>query len=404
MSYSFHFYLHLSFFSKEIMSALIMLIFFFCTSVCLGQNVLNNQLIPFIRETIATESVRTDPDDPAIWIHPKQSELSLIIATDKTARIGGLYTFNLDGKIIQHIENLDRPNNVDVIYGFRINETYSIDLIVVTERLQERLRIYTVNINTRQLYELTGRNTNVFIGNVGYYAAPMGLGLYKRVNDGKIYAIISRKSGPVKNYLGQYELIWNNGTIDLKFIRYFGDFLGTEIESIVVDSELGYVYYSDESYGIHKYNADPDTNQPEEIGLINATSLWEGDSEGLAIYTTSDKNGYLIITDQRSDGSVFHIFERQGMNAYINSIKTNADRTDGIEATSHPLNENFPRGLLIAMNRVDKNFLLYDWRDVENQLFSITNGVYYNQFNVFSFILEFCLFIIFSLWTSLFYS
>ncbi|CAF0930341.1 unnamed protein product [Rotaria sordida] len=354
---------------------LTLLLFFFYTYICIGQNLNNNQLIPFIHETIATQPVRTDPDDPAIWIHPTQPELSLIIATDKIARIGGLYIFDLDGKILQHIENIDRPNNVDVEYGFKINETYSIDLVVLTERLQERLRIFSVNINQRQLYELTGQNTNVFIDSSDNHAAPMGLGLYKRIDDGKIYAIISRKSGPNHNYLGQYELIWNEQLIDLKFIRYFGDFQGEEIESIVVDDQLGFVYYSDESYGIRKYNVDPQTNQTEQISFINTTNLWQGDSEGLALYTTSDTNGYLIITDQIINGSIFHIYERQGTNSYIKSIKTRADKTDGIEVTSSSLNKNFPHGLLIVMNTIEKNFLLYDWRNIENELIIVQNNV-----------------------------
>jgi len=365
--------------------------FFFWSHLCFGQHLINNQQIPFIEETIATEPVRTDPDDPSIWIHPNRPELSLIIATDKIALTGGLYVYDLNGKIIQHIENLDRPNNVDVEYGFKINETYSIDLVVLTERVQSRVRIYSIDISTRRLYEMSGQNTNVFTDSVGDEAAPMGIGLYKRVNDGKIYAIISRKSGPKRGYLGQYELIWNGGFIDLKFTRYFGDFQGLEIESIVVDDQLGYVYYSDEGYGIHKYNVDPTTNQTEQINFINTTNLWSGDSEGLALYTTSDRNGYLIVTDQLKNGSIFHIYERQGTNSYIKSIKTRAVNTDGIEATSSLLNENFPRGLLIVMNEIDKNFLIYDWRNIEKEFDSVNNGVYYNQLDWIYFILESCI-------------
>ncbi|CAF4075096.1 unnamed protein product [Adineta steineri] len=311
-------------------------------NVCFGHSLINTQSLPFIKETIATQSVQTDPDDPAIWIHPNQVELSLIIGTDKTARIGGLYVFDLNGKIIQRISNLDRPNNIDVEYGFKINETYSIDVVVVTERRKQRLRIFSINIRSRQLYEITGSNTYVFIDSNGHEAAPMGIGLYKRADDKKIYAIVSRKSGPRQGYLGQYELIWNRETIDLKFIRYFGNLQGSEIESVVVDDQLGFVYYSDEGYGIHKYNVDPNTNQNEQISFINTTNIWQGDSEGLALYTTSDKNGYLIITDQLEHGTIFHIYERQGTNSYIKSIKTRAVNTDGIEATSNSLNANFP--------------------------------------------------------------
>jgi len=370
---------------------LLITLFLFCSRNCFGQSLINNQAISVIQETIATQPVQTDPDDPAIWIHPSQPELSLLIGTDKIANIGGLYVFDLNGTIIQRIPNMDRPNNVDVEYGFQINQTYSIDLVVLTERQQRRLRIFSVNANTRQLDEFIGGNTNVFINSTGDEAAPMGIGLYKQVNGGKIYAIVSRKSGPSRGYVGQYELIWNGQSIDLKFIRYFGDFHGLEIESIFVDDQLGFVYYSDEGYGIRKYNIDPTTNQTEQIGFINTINLWQGDSEGIAVYATSNTSGYLIVTDQIANGSKFHIFERQGNNAYVNSIQTRADSTDGIEATNRPLNDNFPNGLLIVMNEIGKNFLIYDWRNIEKELNAVKNNVHYNQLNFIYFILELCI-------------
>lgn len=344
--------------------------------------------MPFIKETIATKRVQSDPDDPAIWIHPTQPQLSLLIGTDKKARIGRLYVFDLDGKVLQYIDNIDRPNNVDVEYGFKINDTHSIDLVVLTEREQKRLRIFSVNIITRRLEEIMGGNTKVFINSTGGESAPMGIGLYKRAMDGKIYAIVSRKTGPSNGYLGQYELISNDRSIDLKFIRYFGDFQGIEIESITVDDELGFIYYSDEKFGIRKYNVDPTTNQSQQIGFINTTNTWQGDSEGLGLYTTSDKHGYLIITDQIENGSIFHIYDRQGNNSYINSIKTHADMTDGIEVTSHSLNKNFPHGLLIVMNEIGRNFLVYDWRLIEKELGVIGNNVDYHKLNFICFILQ----------------
>jgi 3-phytase len=41
-------------------------------------------------------------------------------------------------------------------------------------------------------------------------------------------------------------------------VRKFGKYSGLkEIESIAVDDEMGYIYYSDEQFGVHKYYADP---------------------------------------------------------------------------------------------------------------------------------------------------
>ncbi|MFY7786627.1 MAG: phytase, partial [Thermoflexibacteraceae bacterium] len=76
----------------------------------------------------------------------------------------------------------------------------------------------------------------------------MGISLYKN-KAGKIYAIVGRKSGPTDgSYLWQY-LLEDNGAGQVKatLVRKFGVYSGKkEIESIAVDDELGYVYYSDE--------------------------------------------------------------------------------------------------------------------------------------------------------------
>src|SRR5687767_11274914 len=62
---------------------------------------------------VTTDAVAEDSDDPAIWIHPTDPSKSLIIGTDKG---GGLYTFNLQGKILSDRTKtgLSRPNNIDI--------------------------------------------------------------------------------------------------------------------------------------------------------------------------------------------------------------------------------------------------------------------------------------------------
>src|SRR5215510_15018506 len=56
-------------------------------------------------------------DDPAVWIHPDKPELSLILGTDKQ---GGLHTYNMDGSEKELVSDGAKPNNVDVLYGFKL--------------------------------------------------------------------------------------------------------------------------------------------------------------------------------------------------------------------------------------------------------------------------------------------
>jgi hypothetical protein len=95
------------------------------------------RLVPSAR----TEVLPHDPDDPAIWVHPTDPARSLILATDKHETSGGLFVSGLDDRTRQTVAPLDRPNNVDVEYGVGFGRE-AIDIAVVTERNQRRLRIF----------------------------------------------------------------------------------------------------------------------------------------------------------------------------------------------------------------------------------------------------------------------
>ena len=49
--------------------------------------------------------------------------------------------FGVDGSVKQVVKPLDRPNNVDIEYGLA-TPSGPVDIAVVTERLQHRLRVY----------------------------------------------------------------------------------------------------------------------------------------------------------------------------------------------------------------------------------------------------------------------
>ena len=309
-------------------------------------------LLADLKPAFATQPVGTDADDPAIWVHPKNPGQSLILGTDKTeAPNGGLVVFDLQGKIVQRIGGLDRPNNVDV----------EGDLAVVTERKTERLRIFRIDAKSRRLTDVSG-STRVFADDKGEDAAPMGIGLYRRPKDGSLFAIVTPKAGPVENHLAQYGIVFNPATkrYDLKLVRRFGHYSGVkETESVFVDDALGFVYYSDETVGTRKYLADPDAPGAEkQVHFFNREGV-QGDHEGIAAW-----GDYLICTDQREKNSVYRVFERRGDNAFVGEFSGGADETDGIEATSVNLGPKFPKGIFIAMNSGSKNFLVFDGREI----------------------------------------
>jgi len=326
-----------------------------------------------IRPVLATAPVSHDPDDPAIWVNPKDASQSLIVGTNKVAAPdGALVVYGLDGKILQTITGLDRPNNVDIEYGVHM-PSGPIDIAVLTERYKRRLRVY--KISPDGLTDISsGGGIPVFEGQPGEQGAPMGIGLYRRSRDGAVFAIVSRKTGPRECYLWQYELQQDGaGKIQAAKVREFGHFSGVEIEAIAVDDALGYVYYADVTDGIHKWHADPDHPEAGRELALFAREGFGGDREGIGIYTRADGTGYILCTDQLPGSSKYHIYRREGKpgqphdhSELLKVLSGGADATDGIEVTSTPLGPQFPNGLMVVMNSIGKNFLIYRWEEVAN--------------------------------------
>ena len=319
-----------------------------CTSLNLGKKV---------QPTVITEQVNFDTDDPAIWINPQDASQSLIIGTDKETE-GGLFVFDLNGKIVNKVPGLKRPNNVDVEYGFNF-QGKKIDIAVTTERQQNKIRIYEVP----SMEEIGA--ISVFEGETD--RDPMGISIYKNPQTDEIFAIVGRKFGPTGTYLWQYKLSENNGKVTGEVVRKFGNFSGKkEIESIAVDDELGFIYYSDEGFGVRKYYADPAKGN-QELALFGQKDFKE-DVEGISIYDTGNGKGYILISNQQAD--TFNVYRREGDNGNANQhyriaeIPVSTKESDGSEVVNVNLGPKFPNGVFVAMTN-GKVFHYYDWREFQ---------------------------------------
>jgi 3-phytase len=329
--------------------------------------------VPRVESAIATDPVADDPDDPAIWVNASDRARSLVLGTNKVkAPSGALVAFGLDGKTRQVFAGLDRPNNVDVEYGLMVAGR-PVDVAVVTERLKQRLRVFRIAPDGSGFGDLSSLDQlGVFKDRSGEDAAPMGIGLFRRQRDGAVFAIVSSKSGPRDGYLQEYRLEDDGaGRVKAAHVRTFGRWSGVnEIEAIVVDDALGYVYYADEGDGIHKYYADPDhPDAARELAHFGTTGF-SADREGIAIYAVSPTTGYIVCTDQLDGNSEYHVYRREGApgnpNDHSELVRVfggGADACDGIEITSASL-PGFEGGLMVAMNSKPRNFLFYRWADV----------------------------------------
>lgn len=314
-----------------------------------------------VKPAVVTQRVFDDSDDPAIWIDRDNKANSIIIGTDKSHLNGGLYVYSLDGRIdsARTVTGLKRMNNVDIAYGLKLGNGYT-DIAVATERDINSIRIFSLP----QMKAVDGGGIEVFRQET--FRAPMGVALYTRPADSAIFAIVGRKAGPADGYLEQYLLKDNGqGQVVGELVRRFGKYSGKkEIESIAVDNELGYVYYSDEQTGIRKYYADPQKGN-EELAMFGTGDFLE-DNEGISVYKFDDGTGYLLVSDQTANR--FNVYTREGngkdphTHKLIASIPVSALQSDGSDVTSVSL-PGFKGGLFVAMCN-DGTFQLYRWSDL----------------------------------------
>lgn len=319
-----------------------------------------------VQPVVVTEKTLNDTDDPAIWIHPQDPSKSLVLGTDKGDTTGGIYVFDLAGRIdrSRSLLHLKRPNNIDVEYGFRLGDQET-DIAVFTERGRNMIRVLSVP----DMKEIDGGGIPVFEGE--NQRDPMGISLYKAPS-GDIYAIVGRKSGPDGSFLWQYRLYSaGNNVVKAEKVRAFGRFSEKkEIESIVVDDALGYVYYSDETVGVRQFYASPDSSG-RELSLF-ATKWVKSDHEGLSVFPTSGSTGYILLSDQQANR--FHLYSREGIGAphehkQLRIVKVAARDSDGSDVTATPLNDTFRHGLFVVMS-TDKTFHYYRWEDILNDALS----------------------------------
>lgn len=315
-----------------------------------------------IKPVTVTQSLPHDTDDPSIWINPIDASKSIIVGTDKDTN-GGLYAFDLNGKIVAQSEPLKRPNNVDIAYGLLVNGE-KIDVAVTTERETNKIRVFSLP----DLKAIDNGGISVFDGEL--LRDPMGIALYTRSGDHAIFAIVGRKSGPSGSYLWQYELTdAGNGTVGAKVVRKFGAYSGKkEIEAIAVDNELGMVYYCDEQFGIRKYVADPDSKNNDTELAIFGKGDFKADNEGIAIYKKTATTGYILVSNQQAN--TFMVYPREGVNGDLNhypllaEIPTSTIECDGADVTNADLGGAYKNGLFIAMSN-GMTFHYYSWDSIQ---------------------------------------
>ena len=330
-----------------------------------------------IYETPQVISKGDAADDPAIWLNQTNPSKSLIFGTDKRS---GIYTYNLNGDKINYVE-LGDINNIDTRtinvtdddglelgpYSFIFASNRTLNTLDVWVFSDDNINLALKNNNfalPKEPYIRSKSNVEVY-GVCGGYDSTFGL----------IAFLTADGSSDVE--------LWSYNSLGLTLLTTFKNANAIQSEGCVYDDENRTLFISEEQdRGILRayiINDELDFNSPSVID--NRSGLINGDPEGVTLYKTSKKEGYVIVSSQGDD--TFNLYNRLSPHEYIGSFKIGHSKdidgvtdTDGISAINFNLNKDFSSGLFVAQDGTNdgkskvkrQNFKLVSFEEIIKSL------------------------------------
>lgn len=307
-------------------------------------------LVPADAETTPVQHAGDAADDPALWVHPADPALSLLIGNDKK---GALEVYDLEGSVRQRITS-SKPfwGNVDVRQGVVLGGR-TLDLVAA---INGGVRLFEVDPVSRTLTQISGGASGAL------QASGQGLCLYESHADHSVYVFTLTKKG----VLGQWRVHDDDGDglLLMSKVRTVSVVVGVPpkeaTEACVADDDTGALYVSEEDVALWRYGAEPSSGAARTmVDSVQPGGNLAADVEGVAIVRLGADAGYLIVSAQNvasPKSSYFAVFDRQ-TNAYLRSFRIVAsptadgcERTDGIAAYAGDLGASYPLGVFVCQD------------------------------------------------------
>ena len=287
-----------------------------------------------------------DADDPAIWINESNPGNSLVFGTDK---YNGIYTYNLRGEVI-HFSNSGNINNIDIRKTENKSEE-QITLLFGSNRSDNSLSLWImkdskINLDLEaNLFKLSEKPSLKANANMIVYGVCAG----RHPHFGDIAFITEDKGSKVQ--------LWSFDGKRLVMLKEFSNSNATQSEGCVYDDENQTLFISEEQDRgvLRAYSLNKNLNFSNPIVIDNRLGNIVGDPEGIAIFKTSDIDGYIVLSSQGD--SKFNVYNRKSPYSYVTSFAVGANDsidavtdTDGIDISTISINSFFPSGIVVVQD------------------------------------------------------
>jgi 3-phytase len=342
-------------------------------------------------------------DDPAIWVHPRRSSRSIVIAT---AKEGGLRVYDLDSIELQSLAAVPAPradgvdgryNNVDIAYGLTAGRR-SVDIAVVSDRYNDQLRFFTIDPAGSDaavpLREVTAPELPFLFSpdraEVDEEKTAYGVAVWQPKN-GRTYAVVTREGATTIATARIVEQDGRLGYVDVRQLEMPGTFrlpdgttwtpceepgVGPQLEGVAVDQRSGMLYATQEDvglwriplplgsarpklldrvadFGIHdEFNPETEECEPADpdgtgFGGPNLVA----DAEGVDIYYGGGRTGYVIVSSQGDDR--FAVYSTTGHYRSLGTFRItgvgvdDVNGSDGLAVTNRQVGA-YREGLMVS--------------------------------------------------------
>jgi len=315
---------------------------------------------PVVAAIAATEPVQTTDDaadDPAIWIHPGNGNLSLVLGTNKKE---GLEVYDLSGRRLQALKD-GKVNNVDVVQG------QTLQLAFASNRTDQSIRVYEIEPSTQRVRPLPERSFASGLDEI--------YGLCAFMTDPQqslVDVVAASKSGIVRHFRMDPA---PGGKAPVMITEWA---VGGQIEGMVADVHHGWLYIGEEMVGLWRYALDP-AREPRRmlVDLIagpGRSGLLAPDVEGVTLMDAGNGAGWIVVSCQGENRyATYDRMTLQYTGDFAISFRTSAGLTDAVTHTDGiaacgKVGPEFPSGLFVAQDDNDgqvQNFKIVDRRAIE---------------------------------------
>lgn len=282
----------------------------------------------------ATKPTRSGEIGSAALIHVEDGAARIVAAS----ALGGLELYSLQGEWIGSTP-VGEVAAVDVGYGVRLGADKA-TIVAAIDINGQALRLFAYADDA--------------LNEIGARAVPLGFAaegvcLFRHPLDGALHAFIVGDGGEVDQ-----QVIYGkaDGTLDARQVRRIS--VPSPLKQCVVDQRAGHVYASEETVGIWRFNADPESDVSAVL-LDSPRGHIEEEVGGLAIHDGGEGARWLLASNA-SAGNI-NVYDLDRDAALIGRVAVAARGVDApidepgpLHVASIAVGEDYPNGVLLVVD------------------------------------------------------